>query len=373
MPVQVLDYAGTQLIFRQEDGLLHVPDAEALLVWQALRSGIRVTEICGQIAAQHEQAECLAKFDQLRTQWQAQGLLEPLLAPPHPAACYCQWLQPAQEPVAIYTNHLAIHEYLAHAYQACLLAEPHECAAASLTLIFRESHHAYQLFINQTLKHEHLTKDQALIALCYEIGEWATHEEPRLWVLHAAAVTYQGNTLLMPAQAGRGKTTLTATLLAHHARLINDDIVPLNHDGTVTAINQPLKIKAGAWDVVGQLYPTLEGLPAVQRPDGVWMKHFSLPAAQVCQAGSRHSVQVIIVPEFNKDAAIPVSVALNPVQTLQHLLAAEPYFTHTLTRPYLERLLRWLAPLPGYKITYRNSQDALSLLNTICRELPDHA
>ncbi|UOG91349.1 MAG: hypothetical protein L3K52_14255 [Candidatus Thiothrix sulfatifontis] len=373
MSVQVLDYSGTQLIFRQEDGLLHVPDTEALLVWQALRSGISVVDICTQIAAQHEQAECLAKLNQLQTQWQAQGLLDQLSAPPHPTACYCQWIQPAQEPVAVYTNYLAIHEYIAYVYRACLLAESHNSVAASLTIVFQEPQNTYQLFVNQTLKHEHLSKDQALIVLCYEIGELATHEEPRLLVFHAAAVAYRENTLLMPAQAGRGKTTLTATLLAHNAQLINDDIVPLNHDGTVTAINQPLKIKAGAWDVVGLLYPELERLPAVQRPDGIWMKHLSLPAALVCQAGSRYSVQVMVVPEFNQDAAVPTLVALNPVQTLQHLLAAEPYFTHTLTRPYLQRLLQWLAPLPGYKITYSNSQDAMLLLDTICQELPAHA
>jgi|GEM_PF-3234440 len=372
MPVQVLDYAGTQLIFRQEDGLLHVPNAEATLLWQTLRAGVSVAEICGQIAAEHEQAECSAKLAQLQTQWQQQGLLAQSPAPPS-AACYCQWIQPSQEPVAIYTNHLAIHEYVAYVYQACRLAGYDDNAVTSITILFRESHNAYQLFINQALKYEYLEKDRCLIALCYEVGELATHEEPRLLVFHAAAVAYRENTLLMPAQAGSGKTTLTATLLAHHAQLINDDIVPLNHDGTVTAINQPLKIKAGAWGVVGELYPTLEALPAVQRPDGIWMKHLSLPVSQVCQAGSHHAVQVVVVPEFNPAVAAPSLMALNPVQTLQQLLAAEPYFPHKLTKPYLKRLLQWLAPLPGYKITYSNSQDAMLLLDTICHELPTHA
>jgi len=368
MPIQTLVYAETQLIFRQEDGLLHVPDANAALLWQIMRSGLDAKTICTELASVEEQTACTEKMRQLHTYWQTQGLLEQ--ASLNPANGYTLIIQPALEPIAIYTDEVDIYQYARRLYQACQIDTNAEIAAHLQILSDANDH--YQLSVNGVLKHVGIDKHKALIALCYEIGELATHEAPRLLVFHAAAVAYAGQVLLMPAQAGQGKTTLTATLLQHQAKLINDDIVPLNHDGTVTAINQPLKIKSGAWDILEQLYPDLLGLPSVLRQDGIVMKHVSLPMARLCMAGSCHRVTGIVVPEFKSAPTIPTLERLSPTQTLQHLLAAEPFFPHKLTRTYLQSLLNWLQPLPGYKITYGNSQDALAMLDGICQELPSH-
>lgn len=361
MSLQTLIYHNTQLIFRAEDGLLHVPDAQSVLLWQALRTGISPTEICQATASAIQQAACLAHLQQLQQQWQALGLLD---AEPEPQGEYVQWLQPAREVICVSTDDPRIHHYLQQAYQACQLT-PAQRANHYLEIKQNPEQYTYQVLINGKTHYSNLDFDQTLINICYAIGELATHEEPRLLVLHAAALRWHDKVWLFPAQAGSGKSTLAANLLQHGATLINDDIVPLNHDGTLSTLQQPLKIKSGAWQVLEPLYSQLTAMPALKRPDGLIMKHLGLPHAHYCRAGAKQNVDYLVVPEYSPQAAQAQRQTLDAVATLQALLAAEPYFPHQLTRAYLENILAWLQGIPGYKITYRDSAEALALLSNL--------
>lgn len=366
MTLQTVAYFDTQLIFRTEDGLLHVPDAQAATLWQALRSGVSIQAICQAIAAPAEQAACIAQLTTLQQQWQQLRLLDdttPALAE------YQQILRPARTAFSISTNDPAIHSHLQQAYAACQTNAAAEEIGHYLSAEYDTEQQTYQILLDGKPRYSKLPFAQTLINLSYLIGELATHEEPRLLVLHAAAVHWQGKVWLLPAKACSGKSTLTASLLAHGAQLLNDDIVPLNPDGTASAIQQPLKIKSGAWAVLAPLYPQLADMPALVRPDGLVMKQFGLPPAAYCPAGAKQRVDCIVVPEYNPTIAKPALSRLDEAQTLQAVLAAEPYFPHRLTRPYLQNILEWLQPLRGFHIAYRNTAEALALLQAVENQL----
>ena len=172
--------------------------------------------------------------------------------------------------------------------------------------------------------------------------------------------------ILIPAQTGKGKSTLTACLLKQGFQLINDDVVPVNADGSVTALNLPLKIKSGSWDVISPLYPELNHLRPVERQH-ICLKYLPITADERCQHGSQHTLDWLIVPEYAPEFP-PVCRQLAGTEALAALLAAEPHLTQTLTPDYLQQIVRWVTGLKAFSLRYRSSEEALSLLRDMINQ-----
>jgi len=360
---QTLSLPQGKLIFRRKDGLIHVVDQQGEHLLEVFRQGFSISEVCTYVE-EETSGECVRKLTKLWQQWKALGLLDVSEAEDQHLP-YQLLICPGLEVIQICTNFQPLLAYLAQHYRPVRLVEK-QMIMASITILKIETSGSYQIIIGGRKKYQTDDLGEAVLAICFEIGEEATHEEPRLLVAHAAAVTRGQNVWLLPAQSGSGKSTLTATLLKHEYHLINDDVVPVNYDGTVTALNLPLKIKSGAWPIVEPLYPELKEAKVILRTDGLTMKNLAVPEGSLCLAGSRHSVTGIVVPTFDSDESKkPVCEALSANSKLQAFLGAEPYFTHRLTRPYLQKVLDWLEPIPAWSIRYSNSQQAIQLFKNL--------
>ena len=168
----------------------------------------------------------------------------------------------------------------------------------------------------------------------------------------------------VPAAAGSGKSTLTATLLKNGYQLINDDVVPVNHDGSVSAINTPLKIKSGAWALIGKLYPQLEAMPTIERQDGIHLKYLPITAEKCCPPGSTYPVDLLISPQYAPNLT-PHSIRLTSSQALAAILSANPSFPHTFSSDYFQQIVDWVSSLQAFNLRYRDSQEALLLLEQL--------
>lgn len=85
-------------------------------------------------------------------------------------------------------------------------------------------------------------------------------------LLHAAAVTTAaGEAVLIAGDSGRGKTTLTAGLLAAGHGYLADDIVPVEAgSGRVRPVPLAISVKRGSWPHVEPLLPGLARAPAAR-------------------------------------------------------------------------------------------------------------
>ena len=362
---QIVENSDTQLLFRKPDGVLYVPDKATFMIWQALQAGFTVDEISASLDHENPQPGYKRDVNSLQQEWQKNGLLGINLPDAHleEKQGYKLVIQSSLEKLQLVTNRRDIHDYLQQLYPT--VSTDGYDIGAYISLLHVSEEDIYQLWHDENVFATCETFDDAIITTLFLIGEIATHEVPRLLVFHAGAVVCGDKTLLISAAAGKGKSTLTAALLQTGGELINDDIVPLNPGGTITSISQPLKIKTGSWDVLRDAYPVLQNQTPLKRADDLVMKHLPIAPDSRCSPGSCHRVSTIIIPEYNPAQNQAITQQLDQSQKLQAIIDAEPFFTHALTRPYLQQIIDWLSNIPAYKITYSSSCDALAAISSL--------
>lgn len=114
--------------------------------------------------------------------------------------------------------------------------------------------------------------------------------------LHAAAVAHQGRAMIIPANSGAGKSSLTTWLAANQFDYVTDELILVDADHRIEGIARPIQIKS-------------RGLPAVQHliENPALVQHgafanavpvMSLGSATVAGAGL--SVAMLLFPKYDK-------------------------------------------------------------------------
>jgi hypothetical protein len=110
----------------------------------------------------------------------------------------------------------------------------------------------WQVLINGARNADGRGWEAALIATLNALIEVASRAEERLLVVHGAGLALpDGGGLLLVAPGGSGKTTLAAALNAEGLTFLNDDVVPVNWDGSLVGLKIPICLKPG----VGRCWP----------------------------------------------------------------------------------------------------------------------
>lgn len=138
-------------------------------------------------------------------------------------------------------------------------------------------------------------------------------------ILHASGVvTENGQTVLLAGATGSGKTTLTLRLVAKGARLLGDDLLPLDVCGTeVAAFPAAASVKSGSWPLVGADFPELHQLPVFQLGDrDVRYLH---RAGSACAAGVTSVPDILVFPRFEAGSEVSVTT-LSPEEALARFL-----------------------------------------------------
>ncbi len=71
--------------------------------------------------------------------------------------------------------------------------------------------------------------------------------------IHAAAVSYRGGVLIVPAKSGAGKSTFTAWLVANGFDYITDELILLDDQFRVDGISRPIQIKSNGLEAIKPL------------------------------------------------------------------------------------------------------------------------
>jgi len=332
MDVETLDvFEDKLLLFCRDNGFIQLLDASASMLWKATELGMTAEEIYEALPGDNHRILSLQYIRDLQEGWKKQGLLrkKPLLE-------YCLYLCPGVTTVALKTNSLDIYEYVKDNYSLCLNNNPDE-DLQTIEAVWMEHQAEYMIKSSRSKPYTCKDIDKAASSVSFEISELAIHEYPRLFIAHAAAVAGSGNTILIPARAGSGKSTLTASLLLEGYKLINDDIVPVNPDGSISVLNLPLKIKSGAWDILTEQYPDLGSQNHIIRFGDTPMKLLSVSAESCCRAGSIHIVDTILIPEYapEKQSALK---QLTPAQALVPYFCTSIIKNKKIMQPFSEGL-----------------------------------
>ena len=178
---------------------------------------------------------------------------------------------------------------------------------------------------------------------------------------HGAALQIPQGRLLLPGISGSGKSTLSAVLTNKQNPLYSDELIALNSQLQLLQLNLPLTIKSGSWEHLQGQYPELVDGAIWQRLDGRQLKYV-WPQAFVCNDDNR---QVCIVnPYFdvNNEAGAEV---LSVIDALLMLTSSGYQLGMVLTEEKIELLIDFISAAKCYKITYKNTDEALALLQQI--------
>lgn len=137
-------------------------------------------------------------------------------------------------------------------------------------------------------------------------------------LFHAAVLQKNGITVLLPGQAGSGKTTLAAALTSYGWIFLSDEIAVLGHEGAfVSALPLPMSIKQGSLALLSRYYPALSRQPVHLRADGTLVRYFS-PSSLPEDLNAQVPVKFLIFPRYIRGARVHLN-DLDEMEALKRL------------------------------------------------------
>ena len=180
--------------------------------------------------------------------------------------------------------------------------------------------------------------------------------------LHAAAVSREQGTILMPAVSGSGKTTLTACLVQRGWRYGGDDIVGVGRSGNAGLLNlQPfptaMGIKDGSVSVLEADYPHIHSIPPINY--GQKTARF-LPVDSnlwTPNIGSWRNIRALVFPQYRAEAQCDLQEATQE-EALRSILEAGIGTYAKAENGQFELLFELIRVTPSYRLCYSELADA---------------
>jgi hypothetical protein len=188
----------------------------------------------------------------------------------------------------------------------------------------------------------------------------AFQSHPLLIKLHAASVEKKGRVVVMPAVAGSGKSTLTASMLRHGFKLFSDEATSMDKNGYVQPLPFSLNIKEGSWDVLAPIYPHLENLDVHSRFDGQNIRF--LPPEPMHEG--RQKASHIVFPRYTPGSR----TLLTPLGTTPALLKIKEagyYVQDNMDDKKFALIIDNLLSLPKYSLVYSDLDEAITMIDDL--------
>jgi hypothetical protein len=209
--------------------------------------------------------------------------------------------------------------------------------------------------------------EEAAVMVRACLSELAIMRSGGLCAIHAGALGRNGRALLLPGDAGHGKSTLSAGLAARGFEMLCDDTALLvGAPPLVRCIPTGLCVKRGAYGVLEPHYPQLASLVERQRPDGRQARYL-MPGTHVRWADADAALAVgwIVFPRYSPERV----TALAPLprhEALARLLRGIYFLSGPLDDRNLETLIAWIERIECYELPLSSLDEATALLEELC-------
>src|SRR5579883_524720 len=210
--------------------------------------------------------------------------------------------------------------------------------------------------------------EAAAVAVRACLIQLAVRPSGGLCALHAGAVRRNGAALLLPGDAGRGKSTLSAGLAARGFEMLCDDTTLLAGEPLrARCLPVGLCVKRGAYPVLAPDYPRLASLPEWQRPDGQRARYL-VPGEDLAWAQPDASAPVrwIVFPNYAPDSRTSLK-PLSRHEALSRLIHGVYFLSGTLDRRNLDTLVGWIEGIDCFDLPLSSLDVAAVLLGDLCR------
>ena len=203
-------------------------------------------------------------------------------------------------------------------------------------------------------------RGEALHGLIVFINERVVAARDDLLSVHAAGVATAGGAVVLPADAGSGKTTLCGRLLQRGAAYLSDDSIALDGLGRVVGYPKPLGFKVGTWEQFADA-----GLADLGGGDGTQLVWQVPPGRLGAQSVAEADTVAVVVPRFESGATLRLQPLSRPDTAGVILGQAQNLGAFGLSEA-LDLIAAVAARIPGYSCVYGDARDAApAVLDTI--------
>lgn len=181
-------------------------------------------------------------------------------------------------------------------------------------------------------------------------------------LFHAAVVVKHGRAVVFPGEAGSGKTTVAAALMARGYRVFSDELAVLNVDSLrVSPLPLPMSIKPRSVEPLSRYYPGLAQCAMHRRADGKKVRYLSLSGEK--RTGSTDDsapVVLLVFPKYTQGTENRLT-AIDEAGALRHL-AETGSSNRDLTSRDVEAMIAVVKTNPCYELAFTDVSQAVALL-----------
>lgn len=207
------------------------------------------------------------------------------------------------------------------------------------------------------------TPGRLLDQLIGRLNRGVVDHSPARLNLHAGCATKAGRTIVLPADRGSGKTTLTSALLWNGWDYLTDEVLGVKPDGvSVIGYPKPLTYKPGTLELFGGLEN--DRLIAAQEQE----LRFYVPAGALGAGhGTSATATTIAFPTYTPDAPCEIS-RLSPAQATSRLVTNSFDFDRRGAEEALLSLARMASACVCVDIAFDDLDDAVAALEELAQE-----
>jgi len=175
---------------------------------------------------------------------------------------------------------------------------------------------------------------------------------------HAAAVSDGERILVLPGDAGSGKSSLTAALLSRGYGYLTDDLLLMQQDLTIEGVPFCLCVKESGVPVIEKYFPAVTSLPKHLRSDKKTVRYLPVPITKNDSSQNRLRPTWIVFPRHQVGAG----TSLEPItrsEAIRRLLATCD-LSSPLSKEQVAKFVSWLRGLDCYHLTIDSLDDGAS-------------
>lgn len=213
-------------------------------------------------------------------------------------------------------------------------------------------------FLDERVPFKPLPASQASPMLEWGLNWCIANHAHQYLIMHAAALEKNGMGLLMPAEPGSGKSTLTAALMLNGWRLLSDElgIIDLN-DGSFVPLSRPVNLKNDSINIIRNYSAEAKISKYYTDTNKGTVALLSPTTISVDNVGKRVIPKLIVQPKF-KSGSSTVLEEVTKGQMLMH--AAHNSFNYSLLNESgFLALDRLIDKCDCYKFTYSKIDEAI--------------
>jgi hypothetical protein len=219
----------------------------------------------------------------------------------------------------------------------------------------------YAVWLGEALEIQSASVDRSIDHICWHVSQQAAARTDDLLVLHGAAVSIDGRGIVIPGEAGSGKTTLAAALTAAGASYLTDEWAMID-PATIRVRPFPRAL----WIHDGSIR-AIEGLRERLGPDLRGRQHIAPADLRGGGIGSECPVCLVVFPRYVPGARTSL-LHVDRAQGLR-LLGAHAVNLAALGRDGFAALSRIARAATFYALTSGGVPDAVDAVAEAARRL----